>query len=94
LGQTLTKVTLISKVTNAVIEQVVEWQARPLDEIYPIVCLDCIVVKVLQDKAEINKAIYLAVTEASKKWTMPMCNWRSALNRFPIEFEDRLTDYL
>lgn len=53
--------TLISKVTNAVIEQVVEWQARPLDEIYPIVYLDCIVVKVRQDKRVIKKAIYLAL---------------------------------
>lgn len=52
--------TLISKVTDAVIEQVVEWHPRPLDEIYPIVYLDCIVVKVWQDKTVINKAIYLA----------------------------------
>lgn len=53
--------TLISKVTDAVIEQVVEWQARPLDEVYPIVYLDCIVVKIRQDKTVINKAIYLAL---------------------------------
>ena len=52
---------LISKVTDAVIEQVVEWQARPLDEVYPIVYLDCIVVKIRQDKTVINKAIYLAL---------------------------------
>lgn len=51
---------LISKVTDAVIEQVIEWQSRPLDAIYPIVYLDCIVVKVRQDKQVINKAIYLA----------------------------------
>jgi putative transposase len=37
--------TLISKVTNAVIEQVVEWQSRPLDAVYPIIYLDCIVLK-------------------------------------------------
>ena len=53
--------TLISKVTNAVIEQVIEWQSRPLDAIYPIVYLDCIVVKVRQDKRVINKSIYLAL---------------------------------
>ncbi len=53
--------TLISKVTDAVIEQVVEWQSRPLDAIYPIVYLDCIVVKIRQDKKVINKAIYLAL---------------------------------
>jgi len=52
---------LISKVTNAVIEQVVEWQSRPLDAVYPIVYLDCIVVKIRQDKQVINKAIYLAL---------------------------------
>ncbi|MFK8031970.1 MAG: IS256 family transposase, partial [Gammaproteobacteria bacterium] len=53
--------TLISKVTDAVIERVVEWQSRPLDEVYPIVYLDCIVVKIRQDKQVINKAIYLAL---------------------------------
>ena len=52
---------LISRVTNAVIEQVVEWQARPLDAVYPIVYLDCLVVKIRQDKKVINKAVYLAL---------------------------------
>jgi len=52
---------LISKVTDAVLEQVVEWQSRPLDEVYPIVYLDCIVVKIRQDKQVINKAVYLAL---------------------------------
>ncbi len=53
--------TLISKVTDAVLEQVTEWQARPLDPVYPIVYLDCIVLKIRQDKQVINKAIYLAL---------------------------------
>jgi transposase-like protein len=53
--------TLISRVTNAVIEQIVEWQTRPLDAVYPIVYLDCLVVKVRQDKHVINKAVYLAL---------------------------------
>src|SRR5210317_64204 len=52
---------LISKVTDAVIEQVIEWQSRPLDPVYPIVYLDCIVVKIRQDKQVINKSIYLAL---------------------------------
>jgi len=52
---------LISTVTNAVIDQVTEWQSRPLDAIYPIVYLDCIVLKIRQDKQVINKAIYLAL---------------------------------
>jgi len=39
---------LISKVTDAVLERVVEWQSRPLDNLYPIVFLDCIVLKIRQ----------------------------------------------
>ncbi|MBL1432846.1 MAG: IS256 family transposase [Gammaproteobacteria bacterium] len=53
--------TLISKITDAVIDQVIEWQSRPLDPIYPIVYLDCIVLKIRQDKQVINKAVYLAL---------------------------------
>jgi transposase-like protein len=53
--------TLISKVTEAVIDEIHTWQNRPLDEIYPIVYLDCIVVKVQQDKRVINKSVYLAL---------------------------------
>ena len=53
--------TLVSRVTNAVIEQVIEWLSRPLDAVYPIVYLDCIVVKVRQDKRVINKSIFLAL---------------------------------
>ena len=53
--------TLISKVTDAVIEEVVQWQSRSLDPVYPIIYLDCIVVKIRQDKRVINKAIYLAL---------------------------------
>ena len=53
--------TMISKVTEAVIGLVDEWQSRPLDPLYPMVYLDCIVVKIRQDKQVINKAIYLAL---------------------------------
>lgn len=53
--------TLISTVTDAVLERVIEWQSRPLDPVYPIVYLDCIVVKIRQDKRVINKAIHLAL---------------------------------
>lgn len=52
---------LISKVTDAVIDQVIDWQSRPLDAIYPIVYLDCIVLKIRQDKQVISKSIYLAL---------------------------------
>jgi transposase-like protein len=53
--------TLISKVTDGVLDLVTEWQSRPLDEVYPIVYLDCIVLKIRQDKQVINKAMYLAL---------------------------------
>ena len=53
--------TLISKVTQSVIERVTQWQNRPLDALYPILYLDCIVVKIREDKRVINKAIYLAL---------------------------------
>ena len=41
-----------------------------------------------------RKVVYLAVMDASKKWTMPIRNWKGALNRFIIEFEDRLIDFV
>ncbi len=52
---------LVSQVTNSVMERIVEWQSRPLEPVYPIVYLDCIVVKIRQDKRVINKAVYLAL---------------------------------
>jgi transposase-like protein len=45
---------LISKVTDSVIEKVVQWQSRPLEPVYPIIYLDCLVVKIRQDKQVIN----------------------------------------
>lgn len=52
---------LVSKVTNTVMESVIEWQNRPLDAVYPIDYLGCIVLKIRQDKRVINKAVYLAL---------------------------------
>ena len=36
------------------------------------------------------KLLYLALTNISKKWTMPIKNWKAALNQFSIMFEERL----
>ena len=52
---------LISKVTDSVIDQVHAWQNRPLEDVYPIIYLDCIVVKIRQDSQIINKSVYLAL---------------------------------
>jgi putative transposase len=53
--------TLISSVTDAVIEEVKAWQSRPLDALYPIVYLDCIHVKVRDSGSVRAKAVYLAL---------------------------------
>lgn len=50
--------------------------------------------KLFQTDDAAKKVIDLAVREASKKWTMPIHNWKPALNRFMIEFEGRLKDYI
>ena len=52
---------LISTVTEAVMEEVKAWQARPLDVLYPIVYLDCIHVKVRDAGAVRVKAVYLVL---------------------------------
>lgn len=53
--------TLISSVTDAVVEEVKVWQSRPLDALYPIVYLDCIHVKVRDAGSVRAKAVYLAL---------------------------------
>lgn len=52
---------LISSVTDAVMDEVKAWQSRPLDALYPIVYLDCIHVKVRDNGAVRVKAVYLAL---------------------------------
>ena len=52
---------LISSVTEEIIDEVRIWQNRPLEVIYPIVYLDCIVVKIRENKQVLNKAVYLAL---------------------------------
>jgi putative transposase len=53
--------TLISNVTDAVIEEVQAWQTRPLDAIYPIVYLDALVVKMRAEGRVENRAVYVAI---------------------------------
>jgi putative transposase len=52
---------LVSRVTDAVAEDVGNWQSRPLDAVYPIVYLDALVVKVRDQGVVRNKAVYLAL---------------------------------
>ena len=51
----------ISNITDAVLEEVKEWQTRPLDELYPILYLDALVVKVRDGHQVRNKAAHIAV---------------------------------
>jgi putative transposase len=53
--------TLISNVTEAVLDEVRQWQVRPLEALYPIVYLDCLVVKVRENQQVVNKSVYLAL---------------------------------
>ena len=53
--------TLISNVTEAVMEDVVAWQTRPLEAIYPILYMDALQVKVRDGAHVINKAVHLAI---------------------------------
>jgi putative transposase len=51
----------ISSVTDSVMEDVREWQNRPLDAVYPVLYLDALMVKVKDQGHIVNKAVYLAV---------------------------------
>src|SRR6201989_3553436 len=51
---------LISTVTDAVLDEVRAWQSRPLDAVYPMLYLDALQVKVKSQGRVVNKAIYLA----------------------------------
>jgi len=52
---------LISRVTDAVLEEVKEWQSRPLDPCYPIVFFDALRVKIRDEGLVRNKAVYVAL---------------------------------
>jgi putative transposase len=51
----------ISNITDAVAEEVLAWQTRPLDAVYPVVFLDALVVKVRENNAVRNKAAHIAI---------------------------------
>src|SRR6185437_15802802 len=52
---------LISRVTDAVMEDVRVWQTRPLDDVYPVVFLDALVLKLREGGSVQRKACYLAL---------------------------------
>ncbi|MDF1529144.1 MAG: transposase, partial [Sedimenticola sp.] len=48
--------------------------------------------KVFPNDDSALKVVYLAMQAAAKKWTMPIHHWKNALNRFMIEFPDRMPE--
>ena len=52
---------LISQATEGIMEEVKAWQNRPLDNVYPIIFLDCIVVKSREEGRVCNRSVYLAL---------------------------------
>ena len=51
---------LISRVTDAVVEELAEWQGRPLDGVYPVIFVDALMVKI-RDGVVTNRPVYLAI---------------------------------
>ena len=70
--------TLISNVTDAVLDEVRTWQSRPLDPLYPIVYLDALLVKRRDNGPVQNRAVYVAwgVTRTGQKEVLGL--WSSA----------------
>src|SRR5262249_50647502 len=51
---------LISRVTDAVVDELAEWQSRPLDAVYPVIFIDALMVKI-RDGVVTNRAVYQAI---------------------------------
>lgn len=51
---------LISRVTDGVLEELAEWQSRPLDQVYPVIFIDALMVKI-RDGVVTNRPVYLAI---------------------------------
>ena len=51
---------LVSRVTDAVLEQMQAWASRPLDAVYPVLLIDCIYVKIREGQVS-NRPIYVAM---------------------------------
>jgi len=40
------------------------------------------------------KVVYLAIESASKKWSMPLRDWKPAINQFMIMYQDRMPNFI
>ncbi|OGR93856.1 MAG: hypothetical protein A2V88_13070 [Elusimicrobia bacterium RBG_16_66_12] len=74
---------LISTVTDAVVDEVAKWQARPLDPIWPIVYLDAIVLKLPGDRCLIHVGREVSRTLASAPLLSAMVHFSGECPRIP-----------
>lgn len=51
---------MVSRVTDAILAEMAEWQSRPLDPVYPVVLIDAIVLKI-RDGQVANRPVYVAM---------------------------------
>ena len=65
-----------------------------IESLNSVICKSIKTRKLFPNDESAMKAIYLAIQAASKKWTMPIRNWKAALNRFMIEFEEQLAPHI
>jgi putative transposase len=56
----------ISRVTDAVLEDIQTWRTRPLERVYPIVYFDCLMVRVREDRSVSSRACYLAIGQTTE----------------------------
>ena len=70
--------TLISNVTDAVLEEVRSWQSRPLEPVYPIVFLDALMVKMREEGSVQNRAVYVAIAITMEGHKQVLGLWTSA----------------
>src|SRR5215471_2354142 len=88
---------LISRVTDAVLDEVREWQNRPLDPLYPVIFFDALRVKIRDDGLVRNKAVlglWIEQTEGAKFWLKVMNELKNrGLNDILIAVVDGLKGF-
>ena len=82
---------LISRVTDAVMEDAREWQTRPLEDVYPVLFLDALVLKIRDGGSAQRKACYLALAIGIDGQRDVLGMWFLSLVRCRTTFARRAT---
>ncbi len=88
---------LLKQLTKAVVERAL--QAEMIYTTNAIESLNMSLRKITKNRGSfpsdeaLLKLFYLAIQNISKKWTMPIRDWKAALNRFTIQFEERMPQH-